>query len=241
MTVGRFFLTLLLLAVAIVGGVALANSTFLPWMVHRQRAVLVPELTGLSLQKAKKQAKRVGLEVEVGDEVYQDGTPPGVVLEQVPRALRSVRKGRGIRLVVSKGEAYARVPDLLGMSLRQCEISLLRENLKVGRVARSYDPVGRIGIAAQRPQPGAQIPGGSVVDVLLREEHEPRYYRVPSFVGRSLVKVRAELNAAGFELRRITYASNQGAFPGTILKQWPEAGSRIVGGGSIELVASKQD
>jgi serine/threonine-protein kinase len=240
-TVGRFFLTLLLIVVAIFGGIVLANSTFLPWLVHRQKAVLVPELKGLPLVQAKAQARRLGLRIEVGDEVYQDETPPGIVLEQAPRGMRSVRKGRAIRLVVSKGEAYARVPDLLGMSLRQCEISLLRENLKVGRVARSYDPVGRTGIAAQRPQPGAQVPRATPVDVLLREEREPQYYRVPSFVGRSLVKVRAELSAAGFELRRITYAADAGSFPGTILKQWPLAGSRIVGGGSIELVASKQD
>lgn len=241
MTLGRLLIIVLLVGLALVGGGLLAHTTVIPWLVHRQGAVLVPELVGLSLEEAEAAARRVGLSVTVGDEIYQDGAPPGTVLEQMPRAMRSVRQGRSIRIIASKGEAFARVPDLLGMSLRQCEISLMREGLRVGRVARSYDPLGRPGVAAQRPHPGSSVQRETAVDLVLRQDRERQHYRVPNLVGRSLVKVREELSSAGFELRRITYSKNADSFPGTILEQWPRAGSRIVEGGGIELVASTRN
>jgi len=240
-TLGRLFIAILLGGLALAGGALIAHTTVLPWLIHRQGEVLVPELVGLGMEEAELAARRVGLNVVLGDEVHQDGAPPGTVLEQYPRAMRSVRRGRSIRLIASKGAAFARVPDLLGMSLRQCEISLMREGLKLGRVARSYDPLGRPGVAAQRPHPGSAVPGETLVDLVLRQERERRHYRVPPLVGRSLVKVREELTSAGFELRRITYAPDGDAFPGTILEQWPRAGSRIVEGGGIELVASTRN
>jgi len=239
-TLSRFLLLLCALILAVIGGAWLANQTLLPWIIHRQQVVLVPDLVGLKLEDAQKEAKRLGLGIEIGDEVYREGAQPGVVLEQVPRSMRSVRKGRRLRVIVSRGETYVQVPDLLGMSLRQCEITLAREGLKVGRVARSYDPLGRVGVAAQKPHPLSRVPRETAVDVVLREQHESVYYRMPSLVGRSLVAVKKEVTAAGFELRRVTYEKDKEAFPGTILKQWPRAGSRIVQGGGIELVASSR-
>ena len=240
MSFARFLLLILLLIGAVIAGALLANSTLLPWIIHRQQAVLVPELVGMKLEDAQKEAGRLGLGVQVGDEVYREGAEPGTVLEQVPRAMRSVRKGRRLRVILSRGESFAQVPDLLGMSLRQCEITLSREGLKVGRVARSYDPLGRPGVATQRPHSLTRAPRGTPVDLVLREQRENIYYRMPPLVGRSLVAVKKEVTAAGFELRRVTYSKDADAFPGTILQQWPRAGSRIVEGGSIELVASSR-
>ena len=241
MSVGRFLIVTALLAIALLAGAAVTHTAVIPWIIHRQEAILVPEFAGMTLAQAEAEARRVGLSVEVGDEVFQDSSPPGTVLGQMPGPLRSVRSGRRVRLVISKGEALARVPDLLGMSLRQSEITLLREKLELGRVSRSYDPWGGLGICAQRPHPGTQISRGSRVDLVRREDNERLHYRVPSLTGRSLVKVREELAVAGFELRRLTYRRDSEVFPGTILEQWPLAGSRIPQGGSLELVASTRN
>jgi len=240
LSLARFLLLLVVLVAAVIGGALLANRTVLPWIIHRQQAVLVPDLVGMKLEDAEKEAKRLGLGLEVGDEVFREGAEPGVVLEQAPHSMRSVRKGRHLRVVVSRGETFVQVPDLVGMSLRQCEITLARDGLKVGRVARSYDPVGRVGVAAQRPHALTRVPRGATVDVVLREQHESVYFRMPSLVGRSLVQVKKEVAQAGFELRRISYEKDTEVFPGTILRQWPRAGSRIVQGGGIELVASSR-
>jgi beta-lactam-binding protein with PASTA domain len=237
-TLKRLVTLVLLVAGAFALGVALANYLVLPHIIHRQQEVLVPDLTGVKVDDARAQVERLGLLFEVREEVYREGTPPGVVLEQQPRALRSVRKGRPLRAVVSKGESLAQAPDLSGMTLRQCEITLVREGLNLGSVARSFDPQGRLGVVAQHPRAGARAARGSRVDVLLREGHAPIYFKVPSLVGRSLQTVQEELLRAGFKIRRATYRRERGAAPGTILEQSPAAGSRIPVGGSLELVAA---
>jgi beta-lactam-binding protein with PASTA domain len=235
---------LLSLAIGVVivfgGGILLADTYLMPWIIHRQSEVLVPTLVGESFENAERAAERLGLSVVVGDEVFSDDLPAGTVLEQRPRPLASVRQGRPIRIVMSKGERLVVVPDLTAMSLRQSELSLTRIGLVLGRISRSYDPGGVLGVVAQRPPAGSPLLSGSEVSVLVREGHDRTHHLMPDLVGRSLTRVSDELTRAGFELRRVTYRSDGDAFPGTILDQWPPAGFRVPTGGGIELVAASR-
>jgi beta-lactam-binding protein with PASTA domain len=240
MTVRRFLLILLGLVVFFAGGMVLADVVVMPRIIHRQVEVLVPEFTGLTLEAAQKEAHRLGLTVEVRDEVFDSDNPPGVVLEQFPPSLRTVRRGRPVLLVVSKGEALASVPDLTGMSLRQSELTLLREGLGTATVARTYDPGGPLGVVAQRPYPGREVPKGTQVALLVREGHERVELRMPDLSGQNLVRVRQELTRAGFEIGTVTYRPDPDEFPGVVLDQWPPAGTQIPLGGSIDLVASSR-
>lgn len=241
MSIRRLLLIFALVGGAVVGGILFADTVLLPWLIHGQSEVIVPDLVGLSVGDATRRAEDIGLSLHVYDEVFQEGVPPGQVIEQIPASLGSVRRGRPVRVAISKGEAMMRVPDLTGMSVRQSELTLLREGLVLGRVARAYDPRGGLGVVAQRPHPGSEVSEGDPVELLVREALERPHHRMPAVVGRNLVRVRDELSRAGFELRRVTYRADADAFPGTILDQSPPAGSRVPAGGSIELVASSRN
>ena len=193
---------------------------------------------GLDAEAATDEAKSVGLRIVVGEEVFDEDAPPGTVLEQYPSPLRSVRRGREIRLVLSKGEAMVRVPDLSGLTQRQSELQLLRDGLRVGRVSRSYDPRGRSGVVSQRPHPGTEVLQDHRVDIMVRVGNERPFFRMPRFVGLSLGEARRRLDESGFEIRRVTSRAAPDVTPGQVLDQWPPAGSRIARGASVELVAS---
>ena len=240
MTLRRFLLTLLV--VGVLGGIAvvLVDSVLLPALVHRRSEVLVPELVGVSLDEARQRARHVGLTVDVGEEVFRTGVTPGEVLEQYPPPFTSVRGGRPVRLVVSKGDARALVPDLTGMTLRQSELTLRRLGLVAGSVCRTYDPTGPAGVVAQRPYPGTELVQGEAVRLLVREGREPVHHRMPNVVGQSLVVVRETIARGGFEVGRVTYREDDRETPGVVLDQWPPAGSRIPLGGTIDLVASSR-
>lgn len=234
----------LLLVLGIVVGlggltVVLVDVWLMPWLVHQQAEVLVPELVGLELEEAEAQLARIGLRLHVAEEVFDESVPAGTVLEQDPANLRPVRRGRPVRVVASAGAPLTRIPDLSGLSLRQAELALGRAGLRLGHVARSYDPDGSLGVVAQRPHPGTESNRGAAVSLLVREDHERSYHRMPDLSGRPINRVRQDLARAGFDIRRVTYRSGQGALPGTVLDQWPAAGARIPTGGSIELVASR--
>lgn len=240
MSLGRFFTLLIALAIAGVVLVGVADLWLLPWIIHQQTEVLVPDLSGNTFDEASAQLEDLGLRVIEGEEVYSPEAIPGTVLEQSPPALRPVRRGRPVRLVLAAGEPLARVPDLVGMSQRQCEIELGRVGLRLGRVARTFDPFGPLGVAAQRPHAGAELAREAEVAILVREGHERTWHRMPDLIGNPLGRVREELARAGFDIRRVTYQTDGEQLPGTVLDQWPPAGSRIPQGGSIELVAASR-
>jgi serine/threonine-protein kinase len=239
MTLGRLLLTIFL--VVAIGGttVVVADLWLLPWLIHQQREVLVPELVGLEQAEAEEELARIGLRLLPGEEVFDESVAAGTVLEQDPLPLRPVRRGRPVRVVLSAGAPLTRVPDLTGLSLRQAELALGRHGLRLGRVARSYDPDGSLGVVAQRPAPGSESKRGEGVNLLVREGHERTYHRMPDLTGRPINRVRQDLARAGFDIRRVTYRRGEDTLPGTVLDQWPAAGVRIPTGGSIELVASR--
>lgn len=239
MSIGR--LLFLALAVVALGGatVVAADLWLMPWLIHQQVEVLVPELVGLEREEAEAGLERIGLRLHASEEVFDDSVPAGTVLEQDPLALRPVRRGRPVRVVLSAGAPLTRVPELSGLSLRQAELALGRAGLRLGRVARSYDPDGGLGIVAQRPHAGAESRRGVGVNLLVREGKERSYHRMPDLTGRPINRVRQDLARAGFDIRRVTYRAGDGTLPGTVLDQWPAAGVRIPTGGSIELVASR--
>lgn len=238
MTWRRIFILLAVVGVSLAGLLMVADFWLLPWLVHHQSEVLVPDLVGASREEAEDRLHEVGLELLVYDEVHDLDTPPGTVVEQNPTPLRSVRRGRAIRVMVSMGEARLRVPDLTGLSQRQSELSLLREGLRVGHVARTFDPAGKLGVVAQRPHPGQEALRDTPVDLLVREGIERPEYRMPSLLGADLSQVRSQLEGAGFEIRRVTTRKVNDRRPGTVVDQWPPPGSRIPRGGSVELVAA---
>jgi len=240
MTLKKLLIWIGAAALLLVLGVVLADAFVLPAIIHAQSEVLVPELSGLSQEDARTRLHDLGLELVLGEELYSEELPPGVVVEQSPRAMTSVRRGRPVRIVLSKGEPLARVPDLSGMSLRQAELTLPREGLTLGRVSRSYDPRGALGVIAQRPAAGQQLARESAVHVMLRQGHDRAQLLMPDLRGRSLARAREELSRAGFELGRVTYRSEGASFPGTILDQWPPAGAQVPAGGNVELVAASR-
>ena len=240
MSLGRFLIVLAVLVVVALGAVGAADLWLLPWLVHQQSEVLVPDLAGRSLEDAQGVLEGLGLRMQPGEEIADDKHPPGTVVGQSPPPLRSVRRGRPVTLVVSAGEASVRVPDLVGLSQRQAELALGRQGLRLGRVARTFDPTGSLGIVAQRPAAGQEVRSETAVGVLIREGHERTWHRMPNLVGSPMVRVRDELARAGFEIRRVTFRPAGDQLPGTVLDQWPPAGSRIPTGGTIELVAASR-
>lgn len=240
MSLGRFLALLATLGVLTLALLGVADLWLLPWLVHQQSEVLVPDLAGRTLDEAESTLTGLGLRMQPGEEIHDEKMPPGTVVGQSPPPLRAVRRGRPVTVVVSAGEPSVRVPDLVGLSQRQAELALGRQGLRLGRVARTFDPAGAIGIVAQRPAAGQEVPSGAVVGVLVREGHERSWHRMPDLVGSPMVRVRDELARAGFEIRRVTFRPAGDQLPGTVLDQWPPAGSRIPTGGSIELVAASR-
>ena len=241
---------LLLLVAGLIGaflvGVVLFNFLVMPRFVQQGETVTVPDLVGASLVEAETICTRTGLHLRVEDRRYSAGTPSDQVLGQFPEAGDTVKPGRVVRVHLSLGAEEVSLPDVRGLSLRQATLQLENANLEIGRIARVYEDKGGAGangpmVQAMRPRPGEAVPRGGKVDLVVADGSSPEPFLMPDLTGRALEEVKQRIEAQGFRVGRITYRSKAGTYPGTVLEHTPAAGSLILQGETIDLVASTPD
>ena len=167
--------------------------------------------------------------------------PVGMILDQVPLPEARVRGGRLVKVITSSGPPAGSLPRLAGLSLRQAEITLQRENYRLGRVLRVRRPgVSEAVVDFQSPCAGTDLYKGAVVDLVVAEPAAAELMRMPDLRGVPLYRARQVISEAGFVLAPVTYERTSDFPPNIILSQHPEVGVRIPKGERLELVASSR-
>ncbi len=235
----------LLLMITLVGlaGVALLGINFLilPQIIHQNKVVMTPDIRGMSVQGAETQLGPLSLEVEVQRQRAHPTIPEGMILDQIPAPEKGIRGGRTVKVVTSSGPPAGLLPDLTGLSLRQAEITLQRENFRLGRILR----LRRQGVTEpivdfQNPAPGTDLYKGAEVQLVVAEPAASELLRMPDLKGTPLFQARQIISEAGFVLAPVVYERTDRVPPNLVLSQHPSAGQRIRKGEHLELVASSR-
>lgn len=219
---------------ALIGAMILFGVGFL-YFIPVQPATQVPDLAGLTLSEAEEKAAASGLEVKTVRHDYNDEVPLGCIISQEPKAGRSLRQGREIEVVLSRGKEMVVVPNLLEKTRIEAEIILEDAGLKLGDIYNEPSEVPRGLVVRQKPAPNVQIQKGATVDLYLSRGQD--YVEVPNFIGRFLVEVQAELASLGLVFNLTSEKSS--AYPrGQILDHQPPPGSVVPLGTPINFVIS---
>jgi len=227
---------------AFAAGFLLFQFVILPLVVGKGELAIVPELKGVPVDAAEEACAERGLRLMVAGERYSSDIPAGYVLEQDPASGEGLKGRRTVRVITSSGVRMETVPDVVGGSVREAELSLEDGGLRRGRSARIFAPAdGPDAVIATSPPRGADIPAGSPVDLLIMMTGEPRVFLMPDLVGKDIHFVRERLERGGFHITRVVTRRDGDEFPGTILSQNPPPGYSIKEGGTIELVVSTVD
>jgi beta-lactam-binding protein with PASTA domain len=235
-------MTLLMTVGVFILGAVLMNFVIMPLLIHQRGSVVVPDVRQMSEQQAEKFLRRASLNMQVDRRDHDSETPEGYVISQRPRPDETVKEGRTVSVVVSRGARTVRVPEVKSQSLRQGGLTLNGQGLRVGRVSRVLEETDvRERIIACSPVPGSEVVENGTVDVLIGVGGRPKQYMMPNLVGRDLLFVKDRLDKRGFRVSQVRYESKKGAFPNTIIDQTPKAGALIREGDSIELVAAGSD
>jgi serine/threonine-protein kinase len=242
-TVKLWKLLLLLASLFVTGGVLLLLVNFLvmPSLVHSNKVVTMPDIRGMTVAGAEIQLRSLSLEVETARQRAHPSVPEGMILDQFPAPEAQVRGGRTVRVVTSSGPPAGSLPSLAGLSLRQAEITLQRENFRLGRVLRIRRPgVTQPVVAYQNPVAGTDLYKGALVNLVIAEPAAAELLRMPDLRGVPLFKARQVISEAGFILAPVTYERTARSAPNIVLSQHPPAGERIRKGERLELVASSR-
>ncbi|CAM5736286.1 non-specific serine/threonine protein kinase OS=Streptomyces alboniger OX=132473 GN=pknB PE=4 SV=1 [Streptomyces alboniger] len=188
--------------------------------------VAVPNVTGLTFEKAKSDLKDKGFDVEQKTEVSD--REPGVVISQDPEGDTEQEKGSTITLTIAKAEEKATVPDVLGQSCDDAKAQMTANNL-VGNCTdvetQDQNQVGKV--IETTPSAGSQADKNSTVEMKVGKA-APKKTPVPSVVGQTVGQAKQTLQAAGFTNIQFANGSNQSdtAF---VTQQDPQGNSEIDG------------
>ncbi|MFI6206550.1 Stk1 family PASTA domain-containing Ser/Thr kinase [Streptomyces sp. NPDC051041] len=195
------------------------------------RTVLLPDVRGYRLDRARAVLEEEGLEPGMVTRAFSDSVPKGFVVSTGPETGTKVRAGSAVALTVSKGGPVD-VPDVAGRDPDDARAELEGAGLKVriaaGRITSEYDK-GRV--ARQSPGDGARVAEGDTVTLTLSKG--PEMVEVPDVVGDRADDARRKLEAAGFRVEEDR--GLLGLFGDTVKGQSVDGGDTAPKGSTVTL------
>lgn len=133
--------------------------------------VPIPDVAGFDTDLATRTLGLSGLRVGAVDSMAA-GAEEGIVVATRPGAGAGRAVGTAVDLVVSRGPADTRIPELVGASEEEARQRLEAAGLRVGRVSsrtagRILGPTTGSVVLEQRPAAGTLIPRGARVDLVV--------------------------------------------------------------------------
>jgi serine/threonine-protein kinase len=202
--------------------------------------VVVPPLTGLNTDQARRLLEAKGLMLVVTEEREDPKVEVGGIASQTPMEGSKVKEGAQVRVVVSKGSPQAQVPPVARLAMATAVQQLTAAGFKVGAVTRQKSAdLAKDHVISTAPPAGQQAARGTSVSLVVSEGQEA--VEVPSVINRGSGRARKILEEAGFKVGRVTYAYDEDRREGVVIRQTPEAKSQAAPGTAVDLVVNEDD
>jgi serine/threonine-protein kinase len=220
------------------GALAFVGAT----IANADRVVEVPRVTGMTVQQARTvlaQAAHVNAAdapLAVGGRAYSESVAAGQVISQTPQpATRVERAALDLVVRVSRGTAYAVVPDVEGASQADATAALRRVGFAATvRQEESWEvPEGRVVSGSTPGGDEARRPGP--IDLVISSG--PPRAPVPDVRGAAVDDAVARLDGS-FETDIVEEGSETAA-AGSVLRQSPDPGARAVLGSTVTLTVAR--
>ncbi|MBF0505482.1 MAG: PASTA domain-containing protein [Nitrospirae bacterium] len=132
-------------------GIVAGHFTF--QLLSFSRTVVVPDLKGKEMMRANDILRNQGLYIRLEGEDYDPAIPQGNIIRQDILSGSTVKEGREIGIVVSKGPRIQYVPDIVGQPLDAAEAILKEKGIRIGKILYVHsEKTSRNVVLAQRPE-----------------------------------------------------------------------------------------
>ena len=210
-------------------------------LIHTRKEVTVPDLTKKPVSQALDLLAQQNLAAKQAGVEFADNVPPGSVLRQIPSAGSTVREGRIIRVWISQGDEMVFVPNAVGTTLREAQLSIRKAGLNVTKVENAYSLTYEKGVViTQTPKADSMVQKGTAITLVSSNGAPPAsVILVPNFKGKKLAQ--ATLWASGQDVNLIIREDPASVFPnGIIAQQRPAADAQVAPGSNVEVTVSRR-
>jgi serine/threonine-protein kinase len=227
------WLLVLLLAVGLaIGGYFLYENV--RDQIEGSKPVAVDDYEGVREARAVTRIETDGFEAKV-QRRPSSSEPEGFVYDQQPDPGTRLARGSIVTILVSSGKPTVRVPDVRGDSQADAIEALTRLGLDP-RVVPINSPAEEGTETAQDPSPGLTVVTGTTVRINV--SRGPKPVGVPSVIGLFYDQAAAQLQAAGFAVRRAADVDSDQP-EGVVVDQSPPGNSTAPNGSTVTLTVSK--
>jgi beta-lactam-binding protein with PASTA domain len=223
------------------GAAAIGTYFAVHLLIHGKNGVVVPDLQGKEVVYALEILTDLGLNTKVKGSEYSPTIAKNHVISQAPDPGTEIKRGRDIRLVISKGPYAVVIPNLVGMALPMAGIATEENDLHRGTLSYAYHgQLPRDEILAQFPSPGTTALRQSQINLLVSLGPRPQLLRMPDLLGQGLEYAFDALEKYHLTVGSITQADEPDKPDNTVLDQSPDIGYPVSAGSSINLTINRQ-
>jgi len=235
--IGKIVALLITLVIVVVTSAYLT----LTLIIKSEDTVVVPDLNGKDVVYALEILTDLGLNTKVKGSEYSAVAPKNQIIFQEPEPGAEIKKGRDVRIILSKGAKTILMPNLKGLSVQQARIILEENDLCQGEVSRTFSKkVEKDDVMTQVPTPGALITRGRCVDILLSMGIRTPTYMMPDLMGLSLDEAIQLLESRNLILGEIKSFFHENKPQNTIARQEPLSGYRVTEASVVNIVINRK-
>lgn len=191
---------------------------------------------GKTKDQAIEMLKKEGLEAKI---VYNwhDTVPKGQVIGTQPAKGKDVLKGSRVRVDISKGVHYVKVPNVVGQSFEAGQEKMSIQTLRLKNAKQEYsEDVPKGNIISIDPAAGKTVKHDTVVNAVVSKGREP--VTVPELVGKSEAEAKKLLEDAGLK-PAATYQISEDVPRGKVISHNPAANEQVFKNDSVTIVVSQ--
>ncbi len=227
------------LAFALVTGISAYLTLTL--IIKSEDTVIVPDLEGKDVVYALEILTELELNTKVKGSEYTGDIPKNHVVFQEPQPGSEIKKGRDVRIILSKGPKTFAMPYLMGLSIQQADIILEENDLCRGELARTYHlQMEKEHVMDQVPASGIIVSRGACVDLLVSLGRRPAAFKMPDLAGLTLEDALQSIERLNLVIGELKSAYQNDKPRNTIVEQEPVFGHRVVIGSTVRLLINRE-
>ena len=210
-------------------------------IIKSEDTVIVPNLEGKDVVYVLELLTELELNTKVRGSEYTNDVPKNYVIFQDPTPGAEIKKGRDVKIILSKGPKTLFMPNLLALSIQQANIILEENGICQGVLSRTYHSrIEKDHIIAQVPAQGTMISRGECVDFLVSIGVQAKAFKMPDLIGLRLEDALQSIEKVELVMGEIKSAFQKNKPRNRIVNQSPSPGDRVLALSPVSLLINRE-
>ncbi|MBQ6835958.1 MAG: Stk1 family PASTA domain-containing Ser/Thr kinase [Clostridia bacterium] len=184
-----------------------------PFAMDGDSTLKAPDLIGEEYNKIIELEEYDKFNIVEGESMYHDTVPAGCIIDQTPKAGRTVDDNEVITVIISRGTKNSTLPDYTGKEYRQVEIDLGKLGVEYREEWEFNEEVEKNCVISTTPGVGTSIEDDLTVVLLISKGKELKEVTMPDLKNYSQEDAVAELKKLNLgigEIKRVDSKEQDG-------------------------------